>query len=117
MPSPFSQDIENMMNTISRSLDATVKTTAPQPTTAVTTVTESPLAAKVNAYAKYIVPSYVLLSIVLAILWTRYRTKKDEEGKTSKTSKPQPLSVTKVIMWTIVFNTPLIAWYYVRRSK
>lgn len=62
----------------------------------------------VEKYNKHIVSVYVIAAFVGAILFTRSRMDKDS-------TKKESMSKMKVLMWFIVFCTPLIIWKYVNR--
>ncbi len=110
MTSPFSQDIETMMNTITKSLDTTTKK-APVAGASATSSSTTPFVRLqiADEYRKYIIPGYIVLSILLAIGWSRHRASKED-----KTSQKQKVTVMQVAMWTVVFNIPLIIWYMMR---
>ncbi len=116
MPSPFSQDIENMMATITKSLDATTKSAPVTSAGQSASTAPSTISTKIEAYGKHIAVAYVALSILIAIVWTRYRSRSDEDDKTSKEKKQKPVSIAKVLVWTIVFNMPLVVWLYAKRK-
>ncbi len=116
MTSPYSDELMKFMDDISNKVDS-----QPAASSSISSDQKegpyyafmSRLDPYMEKYNKHIVSVYLIFAFVGAILFTRSRM---DTRKDNTSGKKESMSKMKVIMWFIVFCTPLIIWKYVNRG-
>ncbi len=116
MSSPTSAKMEELISSISTKVDipevvTQERTSAPSQNIMKFNISEK-VSPYISMYQNHLIAMYIIVTLIGAYMFAQSR----EEDIKSSTEKKKP-SAMKVLVWSIVFNIPLIIWKAVSVRK